>query len=148
MYIWTLIALACLIGFLVFRNSHNRKPTKTKSWNIRFGQLPKHGENQIRYMLKCGIFASVWLIALVTPLLFVSLPPDEGTRFTGDESIVDFAVLIIFFPLSAMAFVAVVGCLLKTILLSLFWRHRVFDKAAGKFVRRQHLSASPTWTDG
>ncbi len=65
----------------------------------------------------------------------MSAPPDEGTSFRGDESTVEFAVLIAFLPLSAMAFVAVAGCFLKMIYLSLFGRQRVFDKTVGKFVR-------------
>ena len=135
MSVWVFI-IACLVAAAVVERLWKRWEPKTRSWNIRIGVSPKPGENQVRFMVREILFALLGFAIFVVPPLLVSAPPDEGTSFRGDESILDMTVWIVFMPLAAMALVLATARVLKTIAVAPFVYHRSFDQLSGSFVKR------------
>ena len=136
MSLWIVFGVVLLLVFLARADSRDRSIRPTRSWNIWIGPKPREGESRARYTVRRALAATVALVFLAVPLLFVSPPPDEGTSFSGDESVVEMAVFMIFAPLTAMAFVALVVLLFSSLVSAVFRRRQVFHGAAGEFVRR------------
>jgi hypothetical protein len=140
MHIWTFSVLVVLVA-LLFVDWRRRYPRSSKSLNVWFGPLPAHGQNQIVYLFKDGLYALAWFIVLVLPLTFLS-PSDGRGGFGSDQSATSLVVWALLLGLSAMAFVALAACLAKAFLLMLFARSQVFDQSLGRFVRRAELTTS------
>ena len=124
------------MGILARMDSRDRTNLPTRSWNIWFGPKPRDGESRARYTLRRALATSVALVVVVIPLMFASAPPDEGTSFSGDESVVGMAVFMVFGPLAAMAFFTLAALLFSALVSAVFRRRHVFDSAAGEFLRR------------
>ncbi len=137
MTVWIIIAV--LIGFLLLARLDVRGPSNlpVHAWNVFFGPKPKDGETQAAYSLRKAIAALAATAILALPLFFVSAIPDEGADFSGNESVVDLAILIIFAPLTAMALLTAIGSLLATLVCAVFRRRHVFDPESGTFVHRR-----------
>jgi hypothetical protein len=136
MSLWILLAVMLLLVVMARVDSRDRSNRPTRSWNIWFGPKPREGETRSRYTLRRALAALTVLVILAIPLLFVSPPPDEGTSFSGDESIAGMAVFMIFAPLTVMAFVSLLALLCSALVSAIFRRRHVFHGAAGEFVRR------------
>ncbi len=136
MSLWIVFGVVLLLVFLARADSRDRSNRPTRSWNIWIGPKPREGESRARYTVRRALAATVALVCLAAPLLFVSPPPDEGTSFSGDESVVEMAVFMIFAPLTAMAFVTLVVLLFSSLVSVVFRRRHVFHGAAGEFRRR------------
>lgn len=87
--------------------------------------------------MRRALASLITLAGLAVPLFFVSAPPDEGTSFSGDESVVDMAVFMIFAPLVAMTFIALCTLLFSALVSAIFRRDQVFDTGTGEFARRK-----------
>ena len=120
---------------LFFGEGRDRSARPTRSWNIWFGPKPREGEQRFRYTLRRALAALAVLVVVAIPLLFASPPPDEGTSFSGDESIMEMAVFMVFAPLTAMALVTLFALLFSSLVSVVFRRSHVFRNAAGEFVR-------------
>ena len=136
MGLWILIAVILLFALLARADSRDRTNLPTRRWNIWFGPRPQDGESRVRYTLRRALAALVALVVVVVPLLFASAPPDEGTSFSGDESVVGMAVFMVFAPLTAMAFITLAALLFSALVSVVFRRRHRFDSAAGEFLRR------------
>ena len=136
------ILFVLMIVTVLFAARRRPDPCAPRALNIWLGPRPSHGENKIRYLLRNALFSMACFAVAVLPLFFLTAPPDEGTSFTGDESMLDLAAWMICFPLSAMAFVALAACSLRALALSIFRRRQVFDQSLGKFVNQSILSTS------
>ncbi len=136
MALWIVIAAVLLLVVLARADSRDRSNRPKRSWNIWFGPTPREGESRARYTGRRALAALAALVFLGLPLAFVSPPLDEGTRLSGDESIVDLAVFMIFMPLTAMAFVSFVALIFSSMVSAVFRRGQLFDSAAGDFVGR------------
>lgn len=136
MSLWIVIAVVLLLVVLARADSRDRLNRPKRSWNIWFGPTPREGESCARYALRRALAALAVLVFLAVPLVFVSAPPDEGAGFSGDESIVELAVFIVFMPLTAMAFVSFVALIFSSMVSVVFRRGQVFDAASGNFVVR------------
>lgn len=136
MTLWIVIAVTLLLVVLARADSRDRYSRPKRSWNIWFGPTPGEGESRARYTVRRALAALAALVVLAVPLMFVSPPSDEGARFSGDESIVDLVVFMIFMPLTAMALVSFVALICSSMVSAIFRRGHVFDVAAGEFVRR------------
>jgi hypothetical protein len=134
MNIWVLITVLALIS-LYYADARDASNRPTRSWNIWFGPKPREGESRARYTLRRALATLVAFITVVIPLMFVSAPPDEGTSFSGNESIIGMAVFMIFAPLTVMAFVSFVGLLFSSLVSVIFRRHQVFHVESGEFLR-------------
>lgn len=136
MVLWVLIGLILLLAVVSWADARNRASLPKRSWNIWFGPKPQNGEGYARYTLRRAFAAMVTLVAVSIPLFFASAPPDEGSSFSGNESIVGMSMFMVFGPLAAMAFITLVATLFSALVSALFRRNHVFDSAAGQFVRR------------
>lgn len=137
MTIWISIIVVLLV-LLLLACFDTRGPSNlpVRSWNIFIGPKPRHGETQALYTLRKALAVLVMMAVVALPLFFVSTPPDEGTGFSGNESIIDLAVFMICAPLSAMAFLTVVASLFSAMIYAIFRRRHIFDSETGAFVRR------------
>ena len=143
MIIWHFI-LAMLIVLVASVTWRKTSLHRKLSWNKSIGPSPVHGEKQIQYVLKRILFAVACALVLAVPLFFANFPPDEGTHFNGDESVVDLILWIFFSPLFAMAIVLFAGSMLKAaflLIFEIFGRRRYFDDVTGEFVPPQNLTA-------
>ena len=136
MSLFGVIGLVLLLAFMVRADSRDRVNLPTRSWNVWFGPKPREGESPALYSLRRALAASIAAAVLAIPMFFVSGPPDEGTSFSGDESVVDLVVFIICMPLTAMAVVTLLMALLRAAVSAVFQRRHVFDISAGQFLRR------------
>lgn len=136
MIAWVVVGLVLLLALVSWADARNRANLPKRSWNLWIGPKPQEGEGQARYTLRRALAAAITLVALVIPLFFASPPPDEGTSFSGNESMLGMAMFMVFGPLAAMSFIAVFATLFSALMSALFRRHHVFDSAAGRFVRR------------
>ena len=136
MGLWIVLALVLFLWFVMRADSRDRVNLPTRSWNIWFGPKPREGESRARYSLRRALAATIAAIVLALPLFIVSPPPDEGTSFSGNESIVDLLVFMICMPLSAMAVVTLLMALLNALVSVVFQRRHAFDGATGEFLRR------------
>lgn len=136
MSLWITFVVVLLLVVMARADSRDRSNRPMRSWNIWFGLNPKEGESRARYTLRRALAALVTVVVLSIPLLFVSAAPDEGARFSGNESVVEMAVFMIFAPLTAMAFGTLVALLFSSVASAVFRRRHVFNGAAGEFVRR------------
>ena len=128
--------MVLLLAFLTWADARNRASLPKRSWNIWFGPKPREGEGQARYTLRRSLAAAITLVVLVIPLLFASAPPNEGPNFSGNESVLGMTLFMVFAPLAAMAFIALMATLFSSLVSALFRREHVFDSASGEFVRR------------
>jgi len=135
MSVWIFI-FACLVAAAVIDRLWKRWEPETRSWNIRIGVSPKNGESQVRFMIRETLFALLGLTVFAIPLFLVSAPPDEGTSFRGDESILQMTVWVVFLPLAAMALVVTTGRVLKMLVMAPFVYRRSFDQLTESFVER------------
>lgn len=133
---WTVIVVVLLLVVVARADSRDRSNRPTRSWNIWFGPKPREGETRSRFALRRALAAMAALVIVAIPLLFASPPPDEGTSFSGDESVVGMAVFMIFAPLTVMASVSLLALLCSSLVSAIFRRRHVFHGAAGEFVRR------------
>ncbi|MDH3435342.1 MAG: hypothetical protein OEM60_15870 [Gammaproteobacteria bacterium] len=86
--------------------------------------------------LRRALSAAAALASAAIPLAFVSRIPESNTDLSGDGSIIETAVFVIFAAPAAMAVVTLVALLFSSIVSAIFRRRHVFDNAAGEFVRR------------
>ena len=133
---WVLIGLVVLLAVVSWADARNRASLPKRSWNLWIGPKPKEGEAQARYTLRRALTALVTLVVLIIPLFFASPPPDEGTSFSGNESMLGMTIFMVFAPLVAMTIIALVATLFSSLVSAVFRRNHVFDSAAGEFVRR------------
>ena len=140
---WIVFGVVLALVGLARADSRDRTNRPTRSWNIWFGPKPREGESRARYTLGRAIVALATLVILAVPLVLVSAPPDEGTSFSGEESIFGMAVFMIFAPLAAMTVVAFVALLSSALLSAIFRSDHFFDGAAGEFVRRSFIRRQP-----
>lgn len=133
MSLWIIVLLIILFFVLARVDSRDYSGQPVKKWNIWIGPLPQDGEKQARYMLRRAGAALASFIVMALIMYFIPSIPDEGTSFSGDESIVSLVVFILCAPLAAMAFVVFAVSLLRTAILAMFRRGYVFDEKAGKF---------------
>lgn len=133
---WILIVVLMLFALLARADSRDTTNLPTRRWNIWFGLKPREEETRVRYTLRRALAALVTLVAVVIPLLFAPEPPDEGTSFSGDESVVGMALYMLFAPLTAMAVVTLIVLLFSALVSAVFRRRYRFDSAAGEFIRR------------
>jgi len=103
----------------VNRLRHRLEP-KWRSWNIRIEVKPRPGECQLRFLWRDALVTMVCLGVPMLPFVLVSAPPDQGTSFRGDESLIEVAVWLLLFPFAAAAMILTVIKTLKAIALSPF----------------------------
>ncbi len=136
MTLWIAFSVVLLLLALARADSRDRSNRPKRAWNIWFGPTPREGESRARYTVRRALAALAALVFLAIPLVLVSPPPNERTGFSGDESLLDLAVFVIFMPLTAMAFVSFVALTCSSVVSAVFRREHVFDVASGDFVRR------------
>ena len=134
MHIWLLFIALALIT-LYYADARDASNRPTRSWNIWFGPKPREGESRARYTLRRALTTLVAFGIVAIPLMFVSAPPDEGTSFSGSESIVGMTVFMVFAPLAVLAFVSFFGLLFSSLVSVIFRHHQVFRVESGKFLR-------------
>lgn len=136
MTVWVLIGLVLLLAVVGWADARNRASLPKRSWNIWFGPKPQEGESRARFTLRRALTVAITLAVLVIPLMFASPPPDEGTSFSGNESMLGMAIFMVFAPLAAMTILALIATLFSALISGLFRRNHVFDSDTGEFVRR------------
>ena len=136
MVAWVLVGLVLLLAVVSWADARNRSNLPKRSWNIWIGPKPQDGEGYARFTLRRALASLVTLAVLVLPLFFVSAPPGERANFTGNESVLGLAVVIVFAPLAAMTFLTLMALLFSALVYAIFRRRKVFDSAMGDFVRR------------
>jgi hypothetical protein len=142
MIIWhlVLVMVIVLVASITWRKT---SPHRKLSWNKSIGPSPLHGEKQIQYVLRRILFTFACALVLSVPLFFANSPPDEGTSFNGNESVVDLILWVFFSPLFLMAVFLLAGYMLKAALLlvfEVFGRRCSFDKVADKFIPHRNLN--------
>lgn len=137
MSVWiSIIVVLLVLLLLACLDARGPSNLPVRSWNVFIGPKPRDGEAQALYTLRKALAALVMAAVVVLPLFFVSAPPDEGARFSGNESTIDLAVFIICAPLAAMAFLTVFASLFSAMIYAIFRRRHVFDSERGAFIRR------------
>lgn len=136
MVAWVILGLILLLAVVSWADARNKSSLPKRSWNLWIGPKPQDGEGYARFTLRRALASLLTLAFLVLPLFFASAPPDEGTNFSGNESMLGMAILIIFGPLAAMTFLTLMATLFSALVYGLFRRRHVFDGDSGEFVRR------------
>ena len=136
MTLWIAFSVVLLLLALARADSRDRSNRPKRAWNIWFGPTPREGESRARYTVRRALAALSALVLVAIPLAFVSPPPDEGTSFSGNESVVELAVFMICMPLTAMALVSFLALIWSSVMSVVFRRGHVFDTSAGDVVRR------------
>ncbi len=133
MYALSFIFVSCVAAFILFKFYGRPYPRASKSFNVWFGPLPTHGENQVRYFLRDAMYALAWTAAFFLPVLLLA---KMGVQVGyGSEAPMTLQVILaILIGLTYLMFVSLAVCLLKAFFLSLFWRRRTFNETLGKFV--------------
>lgn len=138
MSIWIAIIVVLLVLWLLIRlDVRGPSNIPTRSWNIFIGPKPRDGETRARYALRKAIAALVAAVIAALPLFFISALPDEGSSFSGNESIIDLVVFIICAPLAAMSILTVLASLFHAMICAIFRRRHIFDPEINAFVRLQ-----------
>ena len=133
---WVIIGLILLLAVVSWADARNRSSLPKRSWNVWIGPKPQEGEGYARFTLRRALATLMTLAVLVIPMFFASPPPDEGTSFSGNESMLGMAIFIIFGPLAVMTFLSLMAMLFSALVYALFRRRQVFDSDTGEFVRR------------
>lgn len=136
MGLWIVLAVVVLFWALARADSRHRSHLPTRAWNLWIGPKPREGEGRVRYTLRRSLSAAVALVIAAIPLFLISAPPDEGPDFSGQESTVEFAVLLVCGPLAVMAFLTLSTLLFSALVSVIFRSDQVFDLDAGEFMRR------------
>ena len=134
-WISIIVALLVLLS-LALLDQRGPANLPVRSWNIFVGPKPRDGETQTLYTLRKGLSALLVTVVAALPLFFVSAVPDEGSRYTGNESTFDLAVFIVCMPLALMAALTVVSSFFCAIVFAIFRRRHSFDSETGAFVKR------------
>lgn len=137
MYAVSFIIVSCFAAVILFKLWRRPYPRASKSLNVWFGPLPKHGESQIRYYLRDALYALAWTTGLFLPaLLFARWGVRVGY---GSESPVTLQVIFaLLIGLGYLMFFNLASCLVKAFFLLFFGRNRVFNESLGKFVTERN----------
>ncbi len=137
MYAFFFFVVSCFAAVILIRLWRRPYPRASKSLNVWFGPLPKHGENQIRYSLRDALYALAWSAGLFLPVVLLV---KWGVR-VGFESETPVTLQVIFAILLGLAYLMafnLAACLIKAFFWSLFGHQRAFNETLGKFVTERN----------